>query len=71
MNLENVLRLILNSSITKADKNTILSKYSEVQNLINFKTPTKYEFFYLNKSHIHQILYDEEKIIKIQSSNPE
>ena len=71
MPLKNIIEVILKSSIAKTDKNALLTKYSEVQNFLNLKSQRKYEYFYLNKEHIHQILYDEEKIIKIQSNTPE
>ena len=69
--MKKILDFLLKSPIVKTDKNGLLSKYSEIEKLLELKTSRKYEFFYLNKVSIHQILFDEEKIIKIQSNTQE
>ena len=71
MLFKTLIEIILKSFITNVDKNNLLSKISEIQRLLKFKSSRKYEYFYLNKENIHELLYENDNIIKIQSNAPE
>jgi hypothetical protein len=68
MKYKKFLDLILKTFITGNEKINIITKYSEIEELINSKNPRKYEYLYHYKTAIHNILYDKEKIIKIPSN---
>ena len=71
MKYKKFLDFILKTFLTGNEKINIITKYSEIEELINNKNPRKYEYLYHNKTAIHNILYDKEKIIKIPSNNKE
>ena len=71
MFVKTLLEVVLESFITKEDKILSFSEFSQIKKLLKLKTSKKYEYFYLNKEKIHKLLYQKEKIIKIQSNTPE
>ena len=71
MLVKTLLEVILDSFMTKHSKIPLFSQYSQIEKLLKLKSSKKYEYFYLNKEKIHKILYEKEKIIKIQSNTPE
>ena len=66
--IETAIELLFKSFIPTNDKISLISKYSEIDSLLNFKMERKFEYFYLNKVNIHKVLYENENIIKIQSN---
>ena len=71
MLVKTLLEVILDSFMTKHSKIPLFSQYSQIEKLLKLKSSKKYEYFYLNKEKIHKILYEKEKIIKIQSNTQE
>ena len=69
--IKKLLELLLKSFIPINDKIPLITKFSEIENLLNLKMAGKFEYFYFNKENIHNILYDNKTIIKIQSNTQE
>ena len=53
------------------DNIRLIKNYSEIEIILNIKTPKKYNFIYHHRKNIHKILYDEEKLIKIKNNKSE
>ena len=68
MVLEILFEKLIELFIPTNGKTSIISKYSQIKKLGNSKSSKLYEFFYLNKDNIHQILYETENIIIIPSN---
>ena len=71
MYLRNLLEHLLKSFISYNDKISLFSNFSEIEKFLKFQSTRKYEYFYLNRIKIHEILYESENIIKIQSNAAE
>ena len=57
---------LLKESIIKK----LLSKYNDIQNILDKnESDIIIKFLYFNKIIIHKIIYDEDKVIKIESNN--
>ena len=65
------LELILKTFISEKYKIPIITNYSEIYDFLTLTNSRKYEYLYHNKTSIHKILYDNEKIINILSNNKE
>ena len=65
------LELILKTFISEKYKIPIITNYSEIYDFLTLTNSRKYEYLYHNKTSIHKILYDNEKIINILSNNTE
>ena len=66
--LENLFEFLVKTFIPTISKIPIISKYSEIESLSKIKNLKKYEYFYLNKFNIHNILYETENIVKVHSN---
>ena len=69
--LEDLFEFLVKTFIPTISKIPVISKYSEIESLSKIKNLKKYEYFYLNKFNIHNILYETENIIKIHSNGNE
>ena len=66
--LENLFEFLVKTFIPTISKISVISKYSEIESLSKLKNLKKYEYFYLNKFNIHNILYETENIVKVHSN---
>ena len=68
MNYKSLIEFLINSFIPKEDIIQLYTQFSEIEQIISFKSLQKYEHIYFNKKNIHEILYVQEKVIKIPSN---
>ena len=49
----------------------LLSKYDEIEKILNLKEENIFKFFYYNNNKVHEILYEDEKTIKVEENEIE
>ena len=65
---ESLLEYLSNYFIPKdAPKNPLFSKFSQIESFMKTNSKKTFSFFYSNRKDIHQLLYDNDQVIKLNS----
>jgi hypothetical protein len=65
---ESLLEYLSNYFIPKdAPKNPLFSKFSQIESFMKTNSKKTFSFFYSNRKDIHQLLYDNDQMIKLDS----